>query len=130
VGRRRALSTTLAIHFTDKHNKKAKSEDSIIISDQSALLMGRYARLAQAVHLLSQTLHHVRRDPTNDEACVQEANHLRRTLLALLNLSEFESRAKILKFCNQSAVCYRCFAFSGSRKQANYIRLNSTITKS
>lgn len=62
--------------------------------------MGRFARFAQAAHLLSQTLQHAEEEPT-------QTAQLRRTIFALVNLSEVEGSVRSMEYCTQTAVCYR-----------------------
>lgn len=61
--------------------------------------MGRYARFAQAAHLLSQVLHQVAEEYT-------DTAQLRRTIFALVNVSMIEADMRQLEFCTQMAVCY------------------------
>lgn len=69
--------------------------------------MGRFARFAQATYLLGRVLQHVS-DQTVDRSFHQaEAAQLRRTLRALVKLSEVESKVRELEFCSQTAICNR-----------------------
>ncbi|KAL6693689.1 N-terminal binuclear Zn cluster-containing/DNA binding domain-containing protein [Trichoderma pleuroticola] len=61
--------------------------------------LGLFARFAQAAHLLSQVLHHVA-EQSNETA------QLRRTIFALVNVSNIEASIRRLEYCSQSAVCY------------------------
>ncbi|KAL7907871.1 N-terminal binuclear Zn cluster-containing/DNA binding domain-containing protein [Trichoderma velutinum] len=61
--------------------------------------LGLFARFAQAAHLLSQVLHHVS-EQSNETA------QLRRTIFALVNVSNIEASMRRLEYCSQSAVCY------------------------
>ena len=71
-----------------------------MLGNANSIKLGRYARFAQAAHLLSQVLHQVV-DATYDTA------QLRRTIFSLVQLSRIESRLRKLEFCTQMAVCYR-----------------------
>ncbi|KAK0759191.1 hypothetical protein N5P37_008073 [Trichoderma harzianum] len=61
--------------------------------------LGLFARFAQAAHLLSQVLHHVSEESN-------ETAQLRRTIFALVNVSNIEASMRRLEYCSQSAVCY------------------------
>ncbi|KAL7942897.1 N-terminal binuclear Zn cluster-containing/DNA binding domain-containing protein [Trichoderma barbatum] len=61
--------------------------------------LGLFARFAQAAHLLSQVLHHVSEQ-------LNETAQLRRTILALVNVSNIEASMRRLEYCSQTAVCY------------------------
>ncbi|EHK19645.1 uncharacterized protein TRIVIDRAFT_156681 [Trichoderma virens Gv29-8] len=61
--------------------------------------LGLFARFAQAAHLLSQVLHHVS-EQSNETA------QLRRTIFALVNVSNIEASMRRLEYCSQTAVCY------------------------
>lgn len=69
--------------------------------------MGRFARLVQAAHLLGRVLRNTADESLDQDFRQQEAAQLYRTLLALLNLSEVESKIKELEFCSQVAICCR-----------------------
>ncbi|KAK8932694.1 hypothetical protein VCV18_001234 [Metarhizium anisopliae] len=73
-----------------------------------SLRLGRFARFAQAAHLLSQVLHQVA-DRSSD------TTQLRRTIFSLVNVSRIEADMRQLELCTQMAVCYRrVFALTGS----------------
>ncbi|KAL7929823.1 N-terminal binuclear Zn cluster-containing/DNA binding domain-containing protein [Trichoderma chlorosporum] len=61
--------------------------------------LGLFARFAQAAHLLSQVLHHVSEESN-------ETAQLRRTIFALVNVSNIEASMRRLEYCSQTAVCY------------------------
>ncbi len=74
--------------------------------------MGRFARFAQACHLLGLALRHLAdRSSANEEDArefrEEEAAQIRRTLVALINLSKVEAEVRNLEFCTQTSVCYR-----------------------
>ncbi|KAK6444688.1 hypothetical protein FP744_10000936 [Trichoderma asperellum] len=62
--------------------------------------LGLFARFAQAAHLLSQVLRHV------SEKHSSETSQLRRTIFALVQVSNIEASMRRLEYCSQSAVCY------------------------
>ncbi|KAL6900372.1 hypothetical protein GGI43DRAFT_383849 [Trichoderma evansii] len=62
--------------------------------------LGLFARFAQAAHLLSQVLRHI------SERQSSETSQLRRTIFALVNVSNIEASMRRLEYCSQSAVCY------------------------
>jgi hypothetical protein len=69
--------------------------------------MGRFARFAQATYLLGRVLRHVSDEMIDMSFREEEATQLRRTLLALVKLSEMEGEVRRLEFCTQTAVCHR-----------------------
>lgn len=71
------------------------------IGSSSGSYMGRFARFAQTAHLLSQALYTVAKEPDT------ETTQLRRTLMALVNLSFMEGTMRQWAFCSQMAVCFR-----------------------
>ncbi|KAK5992008.1 Transcription factor BOA15 [Cladobotryum mycophilum] len=77
----------------------SRPEDSFPLGSANILLMGRFARFAQGAHLLSQVLHHIAEQSS-------DTTQLRRTMLALVNLSNMEAHMRRLEFCTQTAVCY------------------------
>ncbi|UKZ72466.1 hypothetical protein TrVFT333_000095 [Trichoderma virens FT-333] len=79
----------------------SRSENSLTLGSSSGSYIGRFARFAQTAHLLSQALYTVAKDPTTDPA------QLRRTLMALVNLSFMEGTMRKWAFCSQMAVCFR-----------------------
>ncbi len=70
---------------------------------------GRFARLAQATHLLAQVLRHAR-DHAADarhEGHEDEATQLDRTLRALINLTDLEGTVRRNPPCAQRSMCFR-----------------------
>ncbi|KAL7952343.1 hypothetical protein V8C34DRAFT_319124 [Trichoderma compactum] len=78
----------------------SRSENSLTIGSSSGSYIGRFARFAQTAHLLSQALYTVAREPDT------ETTQLRRTLMALVNLSFVEGTMRQWAFCTQMAVCF------------------------
>lgn len=79
----------------------------LTLSSAASLEMGQLARFAQAAYLVGRVYRHIS-DPTSDESFQdQEREQLRRTLLALANVSLVEERARKLSFCSQTSTCYR-----------------------
>jgi len=70
--------------------------------------MGRFARFAQAAHLLGRVLRHTSDKATDIDFHEQEGIQLYRTLRALVGLSEAEAVERNIDFCTQAATCYRC----------------------
>ncbi|KAM0456505.1 hypothetical protein ACHAPV_005172 [Trichoderma viride] len=62
--------------------------------------LGLFARFSQAAHLLSQVLRYI------SEKRSSETSQLRRTIFALVNVSNIEASMRRLEYCSQSAVCY------------------------
>jgi hypothetical protein len=77
------------------------------LASPSSVSMGRFARLVQAAHLLGRVLRNVADNTLSKSFRTQEASQLYRTLSALANLAEVESKIKELEFCSQIAICYR-----------------------
>lgn len=79
----------------------SRPEDAFTLASANALNLGRFARFAQAAHLLGQVLHHVAvKSPESETA------QLRRTIFSLVNVSTLEAEFRRLEFCSQSSVCY------------------------
>ncbi|KAE9366738.1 hypothetical protein N431DRAFT_384656 [Stipitochalara longipes BDJ] len=76
------------------------------VTSPSSFSMGRFARFAQATYLLGRVLRHVSDRTVDPSFHDEEAAQLRRTLLALVKLSEVESKVRELEFCSQTATCY------------------------
>jgi hypothetical protein len=84
------------------------SGNSYTLSSPSSVNMGRFAGFAQATYLLGQVLRHISDDNTASKSFRnEEAAQLRRTIYALVNLSEVEGHIRNLDFCTQTAICYR-----------------------
>jgi hypothetical protein len=78
----------------------SQPEDSVKLGSASSLRMGRFARFAQATHLLTQTLRYAAEESATTA-------QLRRTIFALVKLSEVEGDVRRIEFCTQTAICYR-----------------------
>jgi hypothetical protein len=69
--------------------------------------MGQTSRLAQATYLLSQALKSLS-SPMSDVGIVfDEIGQLRRTILALIQVTDDEAKVREIEFCSQSALCCR-----------------------
>lgn len=69
---------------------------------------GGFARLAQATHLLSQSLRSVASTPTKEEMRNHDQTlQLRRTLLALVHAADSEALYRRLDFCASSEISFR-----------------------
>lgn len=68
--------------------------------------MGRFARFAQATHLLGRVLRHVSDTHADTEFRTEERVQLYRTLSALANLTLQQGQNQPLEFCTQTATCY------------------------
>lgn len=71
----------------------------------SEVNMGRFARLAHAIHLLSQAIRHTTFHFTNLKIQEEEVVQLDRTIRALMVVCEQESERTRLRFCNPLSVC-------------------------
>jgi hypothetical protein len=71
--------------------------------------MGFFSRVAQATYLLSQALKAVSLAANDQDSAAQadETEQLRRTLLALVHLSDAEATIRRLEFCTPSSICFR-----------------------
>jgi hypothetical protein len=82
-------------------------ENILTLSSAASLEMGQLARFAQAAHLLGRVYRHAS-EPAGDQSFQrEEREQLRRTLLALANVSLVEEQTRRLSFCNQTSTCYR-----------------------
>ncbi|UKZ76865.1 hypothetical protein TrVFT333_004580 [Trichoderma virens FT-333] len=77
----------------------SKPADAVQLRFSSQMNIGRFARFAHAVPLLSQCISRV------DEA-PHDTVQLRRTILSLINLGEKEGVTKRILFCTLNAACY------------------------
>ncbi|KAL7932984.1 N-terminal binuclear Zn cluster-containing protein [Trichoderma chlorosporum] len=76
-------------------------EDFCTLGSTNTLDLGRFARFAQAAHLISQVLRHVAEGSSESETA-----QLRRTIFSLVNISKLEAHLRRLEFCAQTCVCY------------------------
>jgi hypothetical protein len=68
--------------------------------------MGRFARFSQAIYHLGQVFQHAS-DHTSGDGCRKErVQQLRRTIYALMRVSEIEGQVRNMGLCTQMAVCY------------------------
>ncbi|OAA60644.1 Transcription factor [Cordyceps fumosorosea ARSEF 2679] len=74
-------------------------EDACTLTSANTLEMGRFARLAQAAHLLSLAIKDVA-EGSHDSA------QLRRTIFALVHVSRLEARVRRLELCTQMSTCF------------------------
>ncbi|KAJ3499839.1 hypothetical protein NLG97_g31 [Lecanicillium saksenae] len=77
----------------------SQAADAVTIGTSSTSHLARYARFAQAAHLLTQITTRVPRN-------YDETTQLRRTIIALVRLAEVEGSWKRWGFCTQMAVCF------------------------
>lgn len=82
--------------------------DTFTLSSPTTLRMGRFARFAQAIYLLGRVLKHVSDRTDDQEFLHEEAIQLRRTIEALVLLTDIEgSQSRRLEYCTQTALSYR-----------------------
>ena len=82
-------------------------ENILTLSSAASLEMGHLARFAQAAHLVGRVYRHIS-EPAGDQSFQdEEREQLRRTLLALSNVSLAEEQVRKLSFCSQTSMCYR-----------------------
>ncbi|TQW00600.1 fungal specific transcription factor [Cordyceps javanica] len=80
-------------------NGTAGPDDACTLGSVNTLEMGRFARLAQAAHLLSLVIKDVA-EGSDDSA------QLRRTIFALVHVSRIEARMRRLELCTQMSTCF------------------------
>ncbi|GAD92987.1 hypothetical protein AFLA_138530 [Paecilomyces variotii No. 5] len=81
--------------------------------------MGKFARLAQATHLLSRVLRHVSDTETHHEFLYHERDTLDRALRSLLSLTVAEEKAYGLAYCSPVAVLSSALLILHSYYQLN-----------
>jgi hypothetical protein len=69
--------------------------------------MGRFARLAQATHLLDKVIHHNRDSTMSSEFLEDEAIQLDKALHALVVFTVAEATRRQMRLCCQTALCRR-----------------------
>ncbi|KAH6608426.1 hypothetical protein Trco_001772 [Trichoderma cornu-damae] len=79
----------------------SRPQDAFTLGSANALALGRFARFAQAAHLLGQVLRHVAEGSPESETA-----QLRRTIFSLVSVSNLEAHLRQVEFCSQTAVCY------------------------
>ncbi|KAJ3496780.1 hypothetical protein NLG97_g2406 [Lecanicillium saksenae] len=93
--------TSNYIPVDDKNwdNGIAGPADACTLGSANTLEMGRFARLAQAAHLLSLVIKDVA-EGSDDTA------QLRRTIFALVHVSRIEAHMRKLELCTQMSTCF------------------------
>lgn len=76
------------------------AEDACTLGSANGLEIGRFARLAQAAHLLSLVIKDVAEGSS-------DSSQLRRTIFALVHVSRIEARLRKLELCTQMTTCFR-----------------------
>lgn len=92
-------SNYLPIDDQNWDNGTAGPEDACTLGSANTLEMGRFARLAQAAHLLSLVIQDV-------AVGADDSTQLRRTIFALVHVSRLEARARRLELCSQMSTCF------------------------
>ncbi|KAL7807626.1 hypothetical protein V8C26DRAFT_314571 [Trichoderma gracile] len=95
------LENWLPVDDAAFNNGSGRPEDAYTLGSATALDLGRFARFAQAAHLLGQVLRHVAEGSPESETA-----QLRRTIFSLVNVSRLEAHLRQMEFCSQTAVCY------------------------
>lgn len=85
--------------LTDVETQLSTRDDAVTLSLSSQVHLGRFARFAHAVPLLSQAL-------SRSEEAPSATAQLRRTLLSLTNLGDMEGEMRAALFCTLHAACY------------------------
>ncbi|KAL7803498.1 N-terminal binuclear Zn cluster-containing protein [Trichoderma aethiopicum] len=95
------LANWLPVDDAAFNDGSGRPEDAYMLGSATALDLGRFARFAQAAHLLGQVLRHVAEGSPESETA-----QLRRTIFSLVNVSRLEAHLRQMEFCSQTAVCY------------------------
>ncbi|KAL6872834.1 N-terminal binuclear Zn cluster-containing protein [Trichoderma novae-zelandiae] len=95
------LENWLPVDDAAFNDGSGRPEDAYTLRSANALDLGRFARFAQAAHLLGQVLRHVAQGSLESETA-----QLRRTILSLVSVSGLEAHLRQLEFCSPAAVCY------------------------
>ena len=85
-----------------------------------SLKNGRYARLAQAVNLLSQVFRHISSCEEVLRLDLDNIAQLERTIFALEHLASFEERERNICCLSSIAICYR-LSHVASNHKAEYL---------
>ncbi|KAM3566443.1 hypothetical protein ARSEF4850_000585 [Beauveria asiatica] len=93
-------SNYLPIDDKNWDNGTNGAEAACTLGSANSLEMGRFARLAQAAHLLSLVIQDVAEGSP-------DSSQLRRTIFALVHVSRLEARVRRLELCTQMSTCFR-----------------------
>ncbi|KAF5626830.1 Zn(II)2Cys6 transcription factor [Fusarium tjaetaba] len=92
------------------YNQSSSPEHATRISEGFTFKMGSFARLCQAMHLISKSISFCRIASNSSEApqnsTAEEVGQLCRTLESLVRVNELEATSRRLAFCSQSCVSY------------------------
>ncbi|KAF5563752.1 Zn(II)2Cys6 transcription factor [Fusarium phyllophilum] len=93
------------------YNQSSSPEHATRISEGFTFKMGSFARLCQAMHLISKSLALCRgasngTDGVPQDSTLEEVGQLCRTLESLVRVNELEATSRRLAFCSQSCVSY------------------------
>ncbi|EWG41163.1 hypothetical protein FVEG_03320 [Fusarium verticillioides 7600] len=93
------------------YNQSSSPEHATRISEGFTFKMGSFARLCQAMHLISKSLSFCRiasnsSDQVPQDSSLEEVGQLCRTLESLVRVNELEATSRRLAFCSQSCVSY------------------------
>ncbi|PNP80343.1 hypothetical protein FNYG_05942 [Fusarium nygamai] len=93
------------------YNQSSSPEHATRISEGFTFKMGSFARLGQAMHLISKSLSFCRvasngTDNVPQDSPLEEVGQLCRTLESLVRVNELEATSRRLAFCSQSCVSY------------------------
>jgi hypothetical protein len=84
----------------------------LALSSPATTVLGRFAKLIQASHLLGKVFNHIA-DKHLDEGFYEEVTaQLDRTLRSLIHVSRSGEFSKQIPFCAQIGVCCRCALYS------------------
>ncbi|OTA04339.1 Zn2Cys6 transcriptional regulator [Trichoderma parareesei] len=117
------LENWLPVDDAAFNNGSGRPEDAYTLGSATALDLGRFARFAQAAHLLGQVLRHVAEGSPESETA-----QLRRTIFSLVNVSRLEAHLRQMEFCSQTAVCYCGILLLDSSQAKNKDRSESSAT--
>ncbi|KAL7947312.1 hypothetical protein V8C42DRAFT_317396 [Trichoderma barbatum] len=112
------------------------------LSSPPELKTGRFARLAEAINLLSQVLRRISNKENKRQLDPSDVIPLDRTLFALGRLIEIEEGQRNMIFCCSIAICYSALLLihtvvladslknsPGENQDTSYLSLQATLTK-
>ncbi|PTB66770.1 N-terminal binuclear Zn cluster-containing protein [Trichoderma citrinoviride] len=117
------LENWLPVDDAAFNDGSGRPEDAYTLGSATALDLGRFARFAQAAHLLGQVLRHVAEGSPESETA-----QLRRTIFSLVSISKLEAHLRQMEFCSQTAVCYCGILLLDSSQAKNKDRAESFVT--
>ncbi|PQK17042.1 hypothetical protein BB8028_0007g02410 [Beauveria bassiana] len=116
-------SNYLPIDDTIWDNGTNGAEGACTLGSANSLEMGRFARLAQAAHLLSLVIQDVAEGS-------HDSSQLRRTIFALVHVSRLEARVRRLELCTQMSTCFSAILLLDHRDSHRDLALGRPSSRS